>query len=160
MTKFVVSIISLSSVFLVLLFSTQIFSRAVVDNEEIKLNQTLTKTIETIIQKEKVVLFSKTYCRFSKKAKKVLEKYNLKNYEIIELDKLTNGEKVLNVLVKISGISTVPQLFIGGEFIGDSKKIVSKDESGRLRELLIEAEALHDNRPYRHLHPHPDGHLD
>lgn len=44
--------------------------------------------------------------------------------------------------MKISGRSTVPQLFVDGEFIGGSDDTKVLDEKGELKPILLRAHAL------------------
>lgn len=82
-----------------------------------------------------IVLFSKTYCPFSKKAKDALNKAKIP-YKVFELDvsrplgqsRVSEGE-IRFALRDLSGIGTVPQLFANGTFVGDSDGIVSKYSS-------------------------------
>uniref|UniRef100_A0A0N5BVK3 Glutaredoxin domain-containing protein n=1 Tax=Strongyloides papillosus TaxID=174720 RepID=A0A0N5BVK3_STREA len=124
-------------------------TKAIFDLKNDKENQDIEKTIQNLLFHNKVILFSKTYCIFSKRAKEVLSKYDLKEFEVVEIDTIENGHKYLKALKKFSGIQTVPQLFIGGEFVGDARKIISKDNSGTLKEILQGANVLFDKLKHR-----------
>uniref|UniRef100_A0A1I7Z1R0 Glutaredoxin domain-containing protein n=1 Tax=Steinernema glaseri TaxID=37863 RepID=A0A1I7Z1R0_9BILA len=72
--------------------------------------------VRNAISSNKIVIFSKTYCPFCEEAKAALSKYQ-PSYVAIELDEHERGIVIQDVLYKISGISTVPQVFVDGEFL-------------------------------------------
>ncbi|CAK4184656.1 unnamed protein product [Aphanomyces euteiches] len=103
-----------------------------------------------------VVVFSKTYCPYCVLAKKVLTSVNAK-YEVVEIDNLPNGDDIFYALVSKTGTSlnfdelfrsmcvgceTVPQVFIGGNFIGGGSDTDALQKQGKLVPLLQEAGAL------------------
>lgn len=55
----------------------------------------------------KVVVFSKTYCQFCKKAKTALGDAGLKDYLVIELDQREDGDEIQDALLKIAGSRSV-----------------------------------------------------
>lgn len=66
-----------------------------------------------------VLLFSKTYCPYCKRAKELLKTLcDFKDVTVLELDTAEEGSVMQAHLVKRTGQSTVPQAFIGGQFIG------------------------------------------
>jgi len=85
-----------------------------------------------------VMVFSKSYCPYCKKAKDILQKYGVK-YEAFEIDQDAKGAEVQKVLAKLTGQSTVPNIFIGAKHIGGSDKLASLDREGKLLELLQQA---------------------
>jgi len=100
--------------------------------------------IQQLIQKHPVVVFSKSCCPYSKKAKDVLSKYNLgPNYHILELDHLpSKGDEYQNELGKLTGARTVPRVFINGKFVGGGDDTSALHQKGDLKRLLEEAKAL------------------
>ncbi|KAE9414747.1 hypothetical protein Angca_006944, partial [Angiostrongylus cantonensis] len=93
------------------------------------------------IHAHKVVIYSKTYCSYSQKLKKLLTPYPIKDLKIVELDEQKEMEPMQMVLERITGRSTVPQLFIGGDFVGGHDEIRAIEERGDLRRLLKKAQA-------------------
>ncbi len=94
--------------------------------------------VKNTIKKYKLVIFSKTYCQYSKLAKKILSLYNVKSMKIVELDKLS-GYKMVSVqndLKKISKQSTVPQVFLNGKYFGNCENIVNFEINGHLKNVL------------------------
>ncbi len=56
--------------------------------------------------------------------------------KIVDLDQLEDGETVYQGLKDLTGKQTVPQVFIGGEFIGGCDDTLAAHSSGRLTRLL------------------------
>ena len=100
-------------------------------------NEKTPEFLTEILKSNKLVLFSKTYCPFCKNAKKVLENTGYK-FKIVELDTHAKGNIILKHISKLSGIKTVPQLFLEGKFIGDSSKVKELDDDGKLAAMFNE----------------------
>lgn len=94
--------------------------------------------IEDLIKKKKVVVFSKTYCPFCKKAKNALSNYNIpqEDYYVWELDKDPECDVLQATLKEMTGASSVPRVFINGKFIGGGDDTVRLHENGQLATLL------------------------
>lgn len=82
--------------------------------------------IEATVAENKVVVYSKSYCPYSRKTKKKLDEAKI-DYKAIELDKMENGEAVSDALHELTGLSTVPNVFVNGQHIGGSEEF---DELG------------------------------
>jgi glutaredoxin 3 len=102
--------------------------------------------IQELIHKYPVMVFSKSYCPYSKKAKDILSKYKLEaNYHVLELDQLSSKtNEYQDELGKLTGARTVPRVFINGKFIGGGDDTSALDKKGDLERLLREAKALVD----------------
>ena len=102
--------------------------------------------IEQLIHKYPVMIFSKSYCPYSKRAKSIFSKYRLgSNYFVLELDQLPSKSiEYQNELGKLTGATTVPRVFIGGKFIGGGDDTVLLEEKGDLKRRLQEAQAIVD----------------
>ncbi|VDM75294.1 unnamed protein product [Strongylus vulgaris] len=87
-------------------------------------------------------MYSKTYCPYSKKLKKMLNHYAIADLKVVELDKQKEMKNMQNVLKRMTGRSTVPQLFIDGEFIGGHDEMRLIVDRGELQEMLMKAKAL------------------
>ncbi|CAF3314866.1 unnamed protein product [Rotaria socialis] len=100
--------------------------------------------IQQLIHKYPVVVFSKSYCPYSSKAKSILAKYDLdKNYHVLELDHLSlKADEYQNELGKLTGAQTVPRVFINGKCIGGGDDTVALEKRGDLERLLKEAKAI------------------
>ncbi|KAK0420895.1 hypothetical protein QR680_014950 [Steinernema hermaphroditum] len=91
--------------------------------------------VRNTINTNKIVIFSKTYCPFCRKAKVALSNYQ-PAYVAIELDEHKRGDAIQFNLHKITGVRTVPQVFINGQFIGGGDDTVAAHHSGKLASLL------------------------
>lgn len=82
-----------------------------------------------------IMVFSKSFCPYCKKTKKLLDGMNLA-YTTIELDEIANGDAVQAALLDISGQRTVPNVFIKGVHLGGNDDTQSAAKSGKLQEML------------------------
>lgn len=80
----------------------------------------------------KVTLFSKPNCNFCDRAKAILKHADI-NYE--EAD-VTANERNRNASIYLSGVTTVPQIFIGTYHINGAQDLEKLEKSGRLAKLL------------------------
>ena len=77
----------------------------------------LEKKIENFTNEHDCVIFSATYCPYSKRAKKILcEKFN--NIKIIETDADEQGGNYRKIIEDKYNHNTVPVIFINKNFIG------------------------------------------
>ncbi|CAH0393855.1 unnamed protein product [Bemisia tabaci] len=93
------------------------------------------KFVKEQIPKEKVVIFSKSYCPYCKMAKEVFDKLSQKYYAL-ELDQREDGEEIQDVLKEITGARSVPRVFINGNFVGGGSDVKALQEKGELVKLL------------------------
>lgn len=81
-----------------------------------------------------VIIFSKSYCPYSKKAKRIL----LEHYKItpapfvVELDEHEIGPELQASLASSTGRRTVPNIMINGKSIGGGDDIQAMHEEGTL----------------------------
>lgn len=98
--------------------------------------ETAEEWVNHLIKSHPVILFSKTYCAFSlaaktalasSKSQRLFAEHKIKPY-ICEIDKQQKftAESIQMALRAKSGISSVPQMFYQGNFVGDSKSIVNQ----------------------------------
>ncbi|KAF2209811.1 hypothetical protein CERZMDRAFT_46589 [Cercospora zeae-maydis SCOH1-5] len=94
--------------------------------------------LNAILRKGPIIIFSKSYCPYSKKAKHIL----LDLYEItpkpyvVELDVHELGPGLQSHLGKSTGRRTVPNVLVNGKSIGGGDDIEALHESGKLAETL------------------------
>lgn len=83
-----------------------------------------------------MIIFSKSYCPFSKRAKGLLlDKYVIEPAPfVVELDTHPLGAALQTRLAELTGRRTVPNIMIGGKSIGGSDDIARLDA----KKLLIE----------------------
>ncbi|KAI4344492.1 hypothetical protein L6164_011712 [Bauhinia variegata] len=100
--------------------------------------------IDKTISSNKIVIFSKSYCPYCRRAKAVFKELNQVPY-VVELDERDDGSKIQDILNNMIGRRTVPQVFIDGKHLGGSDDTVEAYESGKLARLLgIEIEDKDD----------------
>ncbi|CAN4119292.1 unnamed protein product [Withania somnifera] len=91
--------------------------------------------VKKTISSHKIVIFSKSYCPYCRKAKGVFKELKQKPY-VIELDERDDGWSIQDAISEIVGRRTVPQVFINGKHIGGSDDTVEAYENGELAKLL------------------------
>jgi len=84
-----------------------------------------------------VIIFSKSYCPYSKKAKAVFAKYKIVPAPfIVELDLEEGGRELQAKLFDMTGRKTVPNVLISGKSIGGGDDVESLHETGKLIETV------------------------
>ncbi len=81
---------------------------------------------------KKVVLYTKNYCPYCKKALALLTQ---KGVKFTNVD-VTNDEKTFEPIKAKTGWDTVPQIFINDEFIGGCDDMHQLDRVGELNKKL------------------------
>ena len=80
-----------------------------------------------------VEIYSKSWCPFCLRAKRLLEE---KGQEFVEFDVELDADKYDEMLERSQGRWTVPEIFIDGDLIGGFDELRVLEASGRLDELL------------------------
>ncbi|KAL5390638.1 hypothetical protein DPSP01_001713 [Paraphaeosphaeria sporulosa] len=94
--------------------------------------------LNTILKKSPIIIFSKTYCPHSRKAKHIL----LQTYDIdpapyvVELDEHPIGLKLQEVLADTTGRRTVPNVMVLGQSIGGGDQMQELDETDTMAETI------------------------
>jgi len=91
--------------------------------------------INSVVSQNCVVIFSKTGCPYSTKAKKVFDDMGI-CYFTVELNERNDGEKLQAALLTLSGARTVPRVFINGSCIGGGMDTEKLYQEGKLAALL------------------------
>jgi len=84
-----------------------------------------------ILAENKLVVFSKTYCGYCKRVKGLFGELGFHPF-VFELDTAPEGSDVQNYLNDLTKMSTVPKVFIAGEFIGGCDSTTSLHAKGGL----------------------------
>jgi glutaredoxin 3 len=79
----------------------------------------------------RVVVYSKEYCSFCKRAKALLQSKNIAFEEVDVTSDAVLQEKVQ----RLSGRRTVPQIFIDGKSVGGFEELRELDAAGELDRL-------------------------
>ncbi|KAI1470900.1 glutaredoxin [Daldinia caldariorum] len=106
------------------------------DSKESEEDREVEATLNAILKKSPVVIFSKTFCPYSKRAKGVLlEKYSIDPAPyVVELDEHPLGKQLQARLGVKTGRKTVPNIMINGKSVGGSDDIAELDS----RKTLID----------------------
>jgi len=103
------------------------------------------KEVQDIIDKHKIVIFSKTYCPYSRRAKHILSQYSISPRPyIMEVDLEDKPNEIKSFLKNISSRSTFPNIFVSGRSIGGSDELVNMHVDGSLKEFLKKAGVIVD----------------
>ncbi|XP_074308934.1 glutaredoxin-C3 [Silene latifolia] len=91
--------------------------------------------VNNVIYSNRIAVFSKSYCPYSLRAKRVFKDFHEKPF-VVELDLRDDGSDIQNVLLELVGRRTVPQVFVNGKHIGGSDDLQSAVTSGQLQKYL------------------------
>ena len=80
-----------------------------------------------------VEIYTKTFCSFCWRAKRLLE---AKGIEFVEIPVDMGGKERALMIERANGRTTVPQIFIRGEHVGGCTELYQLDDEGRLDQLL------------------------
>ncbi|KAL5556562.1 hypothetical protein UlMin_038798 [Ulmus minor] len=91
--------------------------------------------VQNIIYSNKIAIFSKSYCPYCLRAKRIFSELHQQPY-VVELDLRDDGGQIQDVLLDLVGRHTVPQIFVNGKHIGGSDDLKASVLSGQLQKLL------------------------
>ena len=80
-----------------------------------------------------IIIYSKDYCPYCVKAKKLFE---IKGKEYKEIDITHDPETAIKMVEMAGGRKTVPQIFINGKHIGGCDDLYALNDKGELDKLL------------------------
>ena len=100
-----------------------------------QMSQSPQEFIESQISANKVTVFSKSYCPYCSSTKALLDTMDV-DYKAIELDQRDDGAAVQQALLDKTGQRTVPNTFIGKEWVGGNDNIQGAAKAGKLQEML------------------------
>jgi len=103
-------------------------------------NQFLSEAISD--EKQPVVLFALEWCEFCWSVRKMLATYDI-TYRAIDLDSLeyqedNKGGNIRAALRERTDSKTIPQIFIGGQYIGGATELFDACKDGSMQKLLDE----------------------
>merc|ERR1712241_312629 len=100
--------------------------------------------IKNAIPSTPVVLVSKSYCPYSLRAKYILESYGVDDskMKIFNIEREPNMNEIQSYMSQITGDSTVPRIFIDGQFLGGAEELATLHYSQKLEQILSKAGAL------------------
>ncbi|TFK25225.1 thioredoxin-like protein [Coprinopsis marcescibilis] len=95
------------------------------------------KEVARLNKEYPVIVFSKTYCPYSKRAKQLLRTYKIRPPpKVIEVDTRSDGDVIKALLTRLTGHSTFPNVIIQGKSIGGSDNLHELHSSGNLEKLI------------------------
>ena len=83
-----------------------------------------------------VLLYTLSDCEKSRTAKTLIRKQGL-DFEYFDLDKLSDDQKILHTLQKMTNYKSPPYIFIKGVYKGDLKELEKIVAEGKIKEYLI-----------------------
>jgi cysteine synthase A len=97
---------------------------------------------------EPVVMFSHEWCEFCWSVRKMFAKYEIP-YRSVDLDSVeyqqdNKGGKIRAALREKTDSKTIPQIFIGGQFIGGATELFDAAKDGTMQKLLEENTVNYD----------------
>ncbi|KAI8913260.1 glutaredoxin, partial [Gorgonomyces haynaldii] len=95
----------------------------------------VSKIVDQAIQQSKIVVFSKSYCPYCKRAKAILRSKNI-DFKVFELDELDNGDAIQGYLRQKTNQGTVPNIFIGQKHVGGCSDLEAAEKKGQLDKML------------------------
>jgi thioredoxin reductase (NADPH) len=98
--------------------------------------------IQSIVHQYPVVVFSKQWCPYCRKALEALSLAGIKEPHVIDLSQYSNTQDIQSTLQQLTGRRTVPNVFVGGTSIGGGDETVRLQQSGKLIPILKSAGAL------------------
>jgi glutaredoxin 3 len=81
----------------------------------------------------KVEIYTKTFCGFCIRAKRLLD---MKKVDYDEYSVDVGGAKKAEMVQRAGGRTTVPQIFVEGRHIGGCDELMTLEQQGKLDELL------------------------
>ncbi|MFO7550226.1 MAG: cysteine synthase A [Haliea sp.] len=96
--------------------------------------------VAQLVQEEPVVMFALEWCEFCWSARKLFNRYNIP-FRSIDLDAVAwqagdMGAKIRDVLQQRTGARTIPQIFIGGQWVGGCTELFDGWRNGSVQGLL------------------------
>merc|ERR1712123_267964 len=99
--------------------------------------------VENHIANNKVMMFSKTTCPFCTKIKQLFDSLKIE-YQVLELDQISDGPAVQAALAEKSGQRTVPNTYINGKHIGGCDDTLKLRAENKLLALVQEGSHNYD----------------
>ena len=93
------------------------------------------KVFSLLVKSDKVVIFSKSSCENSQKAKSIFDDLKQK-YTAVEVDRREDGQFLQMHLGVVTGCAIMPRIFIVGKCIGGTYDLIELQKNGQLLVLL------------------------
>jgi len=126
-----------------------------------KLDKEAVKFVDGAVNnpQQPIAFFALEWCEFCWSARKMFKKFGI-DYNSIDLDSVKyqegdRGGKIRAALTAKTGCKTIPQIFVGGEFIGGCTDLFDAFNAGtlqkRLKDLHVDFDESIDLNPYTFL---------
>ncbi|CAD7970313.1 unnamed protein product [Amoebophrya sp. A120] len=120
------------------------------------LRGTAQESVDAAIRDNKLVVFSKEWCPFCRKAKDTLQTIldsDTTKYKVLELESVDRRslvaplhlDDIQDYFKQLAGTRTVPKVFLEGKCLGGGDEMVSMARTGQLQALLKESGLLARN---------------
>jgi len=95
------------------------------------------KHVRELQDNSPLVVFSKSYCPYSKRAKSLIQTYALDPPpRIVEVDLREDGDLIKVILTRLTKHSTFPNIILRGRSIGGADDLQASHDAGKLEELF------------------------
>jgi len=101
----------------------------------VQLNNAQEQYVKDLINNNKVMIFGASYCQWCRYAKQLFTNLSFP-YTSVDLDTMNGGGEITKILIGLTGIQTVPQVFINGKLIGGYSEVKTMYDNGTLRKIL------------------------
>nr|XP_054754143.1 uncharacterized protein LOC129260123 [Lytechinus pictus] len=101
--------------------------------------------VQGLIKSHRIMLFSKSYCPFCLMAKSVLQEAGATKVKVLEIEERTDEQDIQDVLQDLTGVRTVPSVFLDQDYLGGGTDLQRMMEEGQLQKLLREKGLLNGN---------------
>jgi cysteine synthase A len=106
----------------------------------VEIDPEATEFVEQIVRDEPVVVFALEWCEFSWAVRKLFTKLRIA-YRSVDLDSVALQERELGVKIRAAlkeriGSPTIPQVFIGGSYIGGCTELFTAMADGSMQQRL------------------------
>ncbi|KAJ2514914.1 Glutaredoxin [Coemansia sp. RSA 1939] len=91
--------------------------------------------VRKLISDNNVMVFSKSYCPYCSRAKRLLAEKGIK-FNAIELDNRIDGSDIQDYLATITGQNTTPNVFANGHHVGTLDETVAVLNTAKFQDLL------------------------
>ena len=108
----------------------------------------MSNVLQSFIQKNKVFVFSGTYCPYCDIAKSTLTKLGVNyGYVNIDIDPIFTSD-VLKKLNTICGFETIPKIFVGEYCIGGNDDMQELLKTGELKQIFDDEGISYDQSKF------------
>lgn len=121
-------------------------SRNAAEVEDDSCDLTDADCINQTVKKYPVVVFSKSWCPYCRKALEALSAAGVAEPHIVDLSANENAAHIQRTLASLTGRRTVPNVFVGGKSVGGGDETAALQRNGKLVPLLVDAGALDAHR--------------